>query len=77
MASMSNPAARNPAIRRWISIAPGVVSRAVSSIPGRPAPIVPISAHRSPQASATRWVTLVFPFVPVTATTDRSRDGSP
>ncbi len=62
----------------WSSGASGVVNAEGRVSPATRTPVVPITPGASPAASAiasTRYVVVVFPFVPVTATTRSEREG--
>ena len=71
MATAARPASRNSARRRWRSGDSGVV-RSPASVP-----ITPVATPAWSRTAWTRWVTVVFPLVPVTPTMRRSRQGWP
>ncbi len=80
MATVRTPASRMRASRGCSSVASGVVWGTGSDMPSMRAPVVPMMPERSPAAAAirsSRYVVVVFPFVPVTPSTRIARAGSP
>ncbi len=65
------PSSRNAASRSWSSGASGVVWDPES------VPMTPVGQPAASSTAASRWVTVVLPFVPVTPTTARLAEGSP